>query len=107
MRQKDEEERERIEEETQQFGDDDVRDRSSLSDDKKGEQVVFTGRGDLVEDEKDDTDDKENNNKEKDRITKDNEFENKNRRFMSPTKPTEKRQNSPVSYAGWKPSDIP
>ncbi|XP_060601555.1 lim and transglutaminase domain protein ltd-1-like [Ruditapes philippinarum] len=111
VRQKDQSERERMEEEMQQLEDDvelhDAKDESTLSDDKKGEHVVYKGRGDVNDLEKDVNDVKDDPGNVKSEATDEHgESEIKNRHFMSPSKPPETKQVSPVAYAGWKPADI-
>lgn len=98
MRQKDEEEQERKEAERLQIVNDaaeaDEHSRSPSPTDR--EQVEFKGRGEPNEVEEEDN--------HPFGIIENDDLDKKPRKFlMNPSKPSDGKQSSPVSYAGWKP----
>ncbi|XP_045156683.2 lim and transglutaminase domain protein ltd-1-like isoform X2 [Mercenaria mercenaria] len=112
VRQRDLEERQRLEAERQHSDNeilDEVNDLSRSSRPKNREPVKFEGRGEPYEVEKEENGVKEENDIDKkghDTKGEYDELEKKHEFIMSPTRPPEGKQSSPVSYAGWKPSDI-
>lgn len=112
VRVKDQEERERTEAEKQQLEGDralsNVEDNSRSSSPKTKEPVVVQGRGEPHEVENKGEPNAFSGNENEQIERKENKEVGKKQPFsMSPSKPSEGKHASPVSYAGWKPSDIP
>lgn len=101
MEQKDVEEPERKEaERLQRFNDvEEADDRSRSSSPTNREQVELKGRGEIHEVEEEDN--------HPFGIIENDDIDKKPRQFlMNPSKPSYGKQLSPVSYAGWKPSEL-